>query len=194
MTLMVKIKKILIEIEKAVPEDAEIICDIRDRAWIEAYPHAELGITAEQVTLNAKGLGGEFVPRRIAYLKKQCSKINDNGFDIYVAKINGKVVGYVDPCIDERGRRRINAIYVAPEAQGKGAGGKLMRQALNVLGRDQDIYLDVVSYNRNAIDFYKHFGFEETDAVVPEDEKAPDYMVQLPEIEMVLRSTGLKSS
>ncbi len=180
--------KRVIKIERAVPDDAQTICNIRDRAWVKSYPNKMLGITAEQITLNAKGLGGEFVPRRIAYLKKQCGKISDNGLDIYVAKIDGKVVGYVEPCIDEHGHQRINAIYVDPEAQRKGVGGELMRQALSVLGRDRDIYLDVVSYNQNAIDFYKHFGFEKTDAKVAKDKEAPDYMVSLPEIEMVLRA------
>jgi ribosomal protein S18 acetylase RimI-like enzyme len=179
-----------IEIERAVPDDAEIICDIRDRAWLESYPNTELGITAEQIMLNAKGRNEEFVPRRIAHLKEQLAKDNKTGLTTYVAKIEGKVVGYIDPCIDEHGRRRIGAIYVALEAQRKGVGGKLMSHALNVLGRDQDIYLDVVSYNQNAIDFYKYFGFEKTSAIVPDDEEAPDYMVQLPNIEMVLRAAS----
>ena len=34
-----------ITIERAVPYDAETICDIRDRAWLEAYPNAQLSIT-----------------------------------------------------------------------------------------------------------------------------------------------------
>lgn len=50
-------------------------------------------------------------------------------------------------------------MYVAPEAQGKGVGSKLMNQVLDWYGRDQDIYLEVVSYNQNAINFYKRFGF-----------------------------------
>lgn len=184
-----EINRSQVGIERAVPEDAETICDIRDRAWLDAYPNAELGITLEQITLNAKGRGGEFVPRRIAYLKNQLAKDDGRGLTTYVAKVDSKVVGYVDPRIDERGRRRIGAIYVVPEAQGIGAGGKLLRQALNVLGRGQDIYIEVVSYNQNAIDFYKHFGFEKTDAEVAEDEEAPDYMTPLSQIEMVLRAT-----
>ena len=79
-------------------------------------------------------------------------------------------------------------MYVAPEAQGMGVGGKLMRQVLDLYGRDQDIFLEVVSYNHNAIDFYKHFGFEPTDAVVPEEEGRPEYLTSLTQIEMVLKA------
>ncbi len=190
---MTKIDKPIVKIVRAAPSDAETICDIRDRAWLEAYPNAELGITAGQVELNAKGKGGEFVPRRIAYLKKHLAKDDHTDLTTYVAKIDGKVVGYIEPCVDEQGCRRIGAMYVAPEAQGKGVGGKLLKHALDVLGHDKDIYLDVVSYNQNAINFYKHFGFEKTDAIVPQDDEAPDYMVQLPNIEMVLRATSPKS-
>ena len=55
-----------VAIQQAVPEDAEIICDIRDRAWIKAYPNPELGITAEDIKVNAQGQNGEFVPRELA--------------------------------------------------------------------------------------------------------------------------------
>ncbi len=175
-------------VERAVPDDAETICEIRDRAWLEAYPNDELGITADDIRINAQGREGEFIPRRIAYLKDQLAKDDGTGMTTFVAKVGGKVVGYVDPRIDEQNHRRIGAIYVSPEAQGMGVGGKLMRQVLDLYGREQDIYLEVVSYNQNAIDFYKHFGFEQTDAVVPEEEGRPDYLKSLPQIEMVLKT------
>lgn len=180
--------KLPIEIERATPGDAETICDIRDRAWIEAYPNAELGITAEDIKLNAQGRDGEFLSRRVAHLKNQLAKDDGTGLTTFVAKLDGKVVGYIDPQIDEQGRRHISAIYVLPEFQRRGVGGKLMQQALGLLGRDGDIYLEVVSYNQNAIDFYIRFGFKQTDAAVPEEEGAPDYVKPLPQIEMVLRA------
>jgi ribosomal protein S18 acetylase RimI-like enzyme len=177
-----------VKIERAIPDDAEVICDIRDRAWLKAYPNAELGITAEDIRINAQGRDGEFVPRRAAYLKEQFAKDDGTGLTTFVAKVDNKVVGYVDPRVDEQNHRRIGAIYVAPEAQGMGVGGKLMRQVLDLYGRDQDIFLEVVSYNQNAIDFYKRFGFEQTDAVVPVEEGRPDYLKTLPQVEMVLRA------
>ena len=175
-------------IQRAVPDDAEIICDIRDRAWLKAYPNAELGITADDIRVNAQGRDGEFVPRRIAYLKDQFAKDDGTGLTTFIAKVDDKVMGYVGPRVDEQNHRRIGAIYVAPEVQGMGIGGKLMRKVLSLYGRDQDIFLEVVSYNQSAIDFYRRFGFEQTDAVVPEEVGRPDYLKPLPQTEMVLRA------
>ena len=175
-----------IEIVPATPDNAEIICDIRDKAWIDAYPNSELGITPQDIEINAKGLHGEFVPRRIAYLKEKLTTPNRPDGATFVAKSNGYVVGFVDPSIED-GKRRIGAIYVTPEAQGTGIGSKLMQQALQWHGRNDDIFLEVVTYNQNAIDFYKRFGFEQTDTVVPEESNRPDFMKALPQIEMVLR-------
>jgi aminoglycoside phosphotransferase (APT) family kinase protein/RimJ/RimL family protein N-acetyltransferase len=171
-------------IEQAVPEDAEAICDIRDRAWLESYPNAKHGITVEDVKLMAQGPNGEYVPRRIAHLKEQLGK-DEPTQTTFVAKVNGDVVGFIDPRIDEQNHRRIGAIYVAPEAQSKGVGSKLINQVLDWYGRDHDIYLEVVSYNQNAINFYKRFGFEQTDAIVPDEEGRPDYLKK--QFEMVLR-------
>ncbi len=177
-----------VAIERAVPSDAEAICDIRDRAWLKAYPNAELGITVDDIRVNAQGREGEFVPRRIAYLKEKLAQADRPDGATFVARADGKTIGFVDPSIED-GKRRIGAIYVSPEAQGMGVGGKLMEQALAWHGRDEDIFLEVVSYNQNAIDFYKRFGFEQTDAVVEDEPGRPDYLKSLPQIEMVLRAT-----
>lgn len=188
-TIKPELNSLSVEIERAVPDNAEIICDIRDRAWIEAYPNPDLGITAEDIKLNAQGRNGEFVPRRIAYLRERLAKDDDTDLGIFVAKVAGKVVGYIDLSVDDANRRTIGAVYVAPEAQGRGVGSKLIDKALGLYGRDEDIFLEVVSYNQNAIGFYERFGFEKTDAVVPEEEGRPDYMTSLPQIEMVLKKT-----
>ncbi len=59
------------EIKLASPDDAAVICQIRDEAWLDSYPNQDLGITKEQIRVNAQGKHGEFVPRRIA-----CDPIN----------------------------------------------------------------------------------------------------------------------
>jgi ribosomal protein S18 acetylase RimI-like enzyme len=175
-------------IERAVPRDSEVVCDIRDRAWLKAYPNTELGITVDDIRLLAQGPNGEYVPRRIAYLKKRLAKDDSTGVTMLIAKLDDKIVGFIDAHVDEQNRRCIDALHVAPEVQGNGVGGKLMQRALDWYGRDQDIYLEVVSYNQNAINFYKHFGFERTDADVTKEEGRPEYLKSLPQIEMVLKA------
>jgi ribosomal protein S18 acetylase RimI-like enzyme len=176
-----------VEIERAKPEDAEAICDIRDKAWLQAYPNPKLGISETDIRINAQGLNGEFVPRRVAHLKEKLSKpIRPDG-ETYVAKNNSKIVGFVEPTIEDT-KRRIGAIYVSPEVQNLGIGGMLLQQALDWHGRDEDIYLEVVAYNHNAINFYKKFGFKQTDTVVKEEPNRPVFMTALPQIEMVLKA------
>lgn len=178
----------VVEIVKATPDDAEIICDIRDRAWIEAYPNAKLGITAKDIEINAKGLHGEFVPKRIAWFKDKLAK-NEDSWICFVAQTNNVNVGFVVASKEDDGRKFINSIYIEPAFQGKGIGTVLMQRALDWLGDNEDVYLEVLSYNQNAINFYERFGFEKTDTVVPLEEGAPDYIKPLPQIEMVLKAT-----
>ena len=184
---LVKNENKTVEIVKATPDDAEIICDIRDRAWIEAYPNPELGITARDIEINAKGLHGEFVPKRIAWFKDKLAK-NDENWICFVAQTNNTTVGFVVASTEDDGRKFINSIYIEPTFQGKGLGSMLMKKALDWLGGDEPIYLEVLNYNQNAIDFYERFGFEKTDAAVPLEEGAPDYIKSLPQIEMVLKT------
>lgn len=172
-------------IERARPDDAEVICDIRDQARMAVYPNSELGITADDVRMMSQGPSGEYVPRRIAYLREQLAR-QDTPEPTFVAKLDGKVIGYTTIGADDENRRMIHDIYVVPGVQGKGVGSKLMRQALDYFGSDQDIYLEVVSYNHNAIDFYKRFGFVATGNEVPREPNRPAYLKDLPQIEMKL--------
>lgn len=180
-------EKPLIEIELATPGDAETICRIRDEAWIDAYPSEELGLTAEDIRINAQGLNGEFVPRRVKWFKKKIAETNDDWI-AYVGKMEGVVRGFVVASKDDSGRMFLNSLYVEPDSQGKGLGGKLMQTAMDWLGDDEDIYLEVASHNDKAIHFYEKFGFEKTDSIVPGDPDRPSYIKPIPQTEMVLRA------
>lgn len=105
-----------VDIVRAAPEDAEAICDIRDRAWLKAYTvdAPDLKITEEDVLLAAKGPDDRFFKNRVEYLKKRLAEDSGQNLWLYVAKIDGKVVGYTRPSLDDRGRRRIGAMYVDP--------------------------------------------------------------------------------
>lgn len=172
-----------IKIEPAVPEDAAAIFDVQRLTWFATYPNAEAGLTEENLRLRIEGENGKSIPEKI----ERWRKIIAEGIrTVFVARISGRVVGFVAPGIMD-GQRRIGALYVLPEAQGKGLGSQLLQKALEWHGKDQDIYLRAASFNHKAINFYKHFGFEQTDAVVTDDGDVHGN-TRISEIEMVLKA------
>lgn len=187
MPLVSRDRKPPIVIRDASPDDAETMCKIRDEAWIDAYPNKERGITPEQIKINAQGLHGEFVPRRIKWLKDKIANADTN-WKTFVGEIEGNVRGFIIVSNHDRGRQFINSVYVQPGFQSKGVGSKLMQTAFDWFDASEDIYLEVASYNNRAIRFYERFGFVKTDAVVPEEPDRPDYITPIPQIEMVLKA------
>ena len=171
-----------IEIEQAQPEDAEAVSELLRITWMATYPNAEAGITEEDIRLRTEGEHGERIPKNIQRWRESIES-NDGSRAVFVARENGKVVGVAAPGITE-GKRRIGALYVLPTMQGKGVGSRLMEQALAWHGDDEDIYLAVANYNQNAINFYKRFGFVETDTPIT-DEGNVYGDTRIPEIEMV---------
>jgi len=170
-----------VTIERAKPEDAEAIMTLKRSAWLKAYVSPEHGITEEDLfakfdlpTAIENWRGG------IASEAQQSDKAT------FVARVHGRVVGYTSPDTQD-GQKRIGALYVSPDEQKHGVGSKLLQRAITWHGRDDDIYLRVVSYNQNAIGFYEHFGFQKTGKEWAEEYDAEQGMKLLPEIEMVLR-------
>lgn len=174
-----------ITIERATAEDAEAVSGLLRQTWLATYPNAEAGISEEDIRLRTEGENRERIPQNIENWRKRI-ETDDGSVAVFVARTDGKVVGMAAPGIIDA-KRRIGAMYVLPEAQGKGVGGQLMKKALEWHGNTEDIYLLVASYNQNAIDFYKHFGFEKTDRVVV-DEGNVYGNTQIPEIEMIRKA------
>jgi GNAT superfamily N-acetyltransferase len=174
-----------VTIERALPEDAEAVSELLRQTWLATYPNAKAGITEEDIRLRTEGENGERIPQNVENWRKRIES-DDGSVAVFVARTDGKVLGMAAPGIID-GKRRIGAMYVLPEAQGKGVGSILMQNALEWHGDKEDIYLLVASYNQNAIDFYKRFGFEQTDTpIVDEGNVYGD--THIPEIEMIKRA------
>lgn len=168
-----------IHIEQAQPEDAEAIFDVQRRTWLATYPNDAFGITYEDIRKRVEGEHGERVQKNVQRWKKSI-ELSGGTQAIFVVRENGHVVGFVAPGTWNQ-QCRVGALYVAPEAQGRGIGAALLAKAIKWHGHDKDIFLRVAPYNQNAINFYRSHGFKETDNPVEDDHTPP-----IPEIEMVL--------
>lgn len=93
--------------------------------------------------------------------------------EIFIAKLQDKIVGYVifniaekkNPSMRYRKQLSIEAICVDKLNRGKGIGTLLLQHIKNI-GKENkctDIYLTVNEQNRNAIKVYKNFGFRVKD-------------------------------
>jgi ribosomal protein S18 acetylase RimI-like enzyme len=109
---------------------------------------------------------------------------NENYF---VAKVNGKVVGFCFVTKNEE-RNQLSAIYILPEFQGKGLGKSLWESASSFIDTSKDTFVDVVTYNTQAIEFYKKLGFVDTGRRWSEEKFKMKSGGVLPEMEMVIRA------
>lgn len=173
-----------VTITQAQPKDAEAIHHVRATTWLATYPNAEHGITKEAIRRRVEGEHGELVASSIAAWKE---RIKTAGVTTqpYVARLDGKVVGFGGPMIID-GIRWVGALYVLPEAQGFGIGSQLMQKILDWHGNDEDIFLAVAEYNTKSIRFYERFGFQVTGKKLEDKPAVQSGNVEIPEIEMVL--------
>jgi len=78
-----------------------------------------------------------------------------------VAKENGNVVG-VCRVIRRDDKDVMEAIYVLPEYQHLGIGRAIWRELEKLLDPNRKIIVQVATYNKDAIEFYKRCGFSDT--------------------------------
>lgn len=146
----------MLEIRRAVPEDAASIAAVHVRTWQVAYR----GLIPDD-TLDGLSVADREQRWREALAGEQ-------GPAVYVAVEDTAVVGFcavappnadVDP---EDGAAEIGALYVDPDLWRTGVGRALMDAALRGLraGGWRWVTLWVLAENQRARDFYSRFGFE----------------------------------
>ncbi len=172
----------IFKIEDAKPEDVETLRTIVRDAWLELYPNKKYGITTEDISsidwYNPQGL------------ERRRKEITENSDTIHTWVLKDKkdqVVGFCKVS-KYKDHGEIKAMYVLKELQGRGLGQKLIEKAFEWLGFDKNIRLKVVSYNSNAIGFYKKMGFKETkNEVLYEETQIPNGK-EIPRIEMIRKA------
>lgn len=100
-------------------------------------------------------------------LERWVQKTKENPENKYIAFADGKAVGIVGflpqarDFVTDNESGEIVALYVLKEYQKQGIGKALMNKALKDISSDK-VTLFVLKGNENALEFYKHMGFELT--------------------------------
>lgn len=137
-------------VRPARPEDAQRIAEIQVETWRHTYPgvmpQAVLdGLSVDDSERNWQ----EWIPHPETAA--------------FVAELDGGIVGFVSvgPCWADRPIGELYAIYVTPDAHGRGAGLALMDAGVGALAeRWDEAMLWVATENPRARRFYERYGWE----------------------------------
>jgi len=141
------------QVRLARVDDAEAIADVHLASIREAYRHLFPAEALAQLDAQDR------VRRWREHLAKGTSLT-------LLGEIAGRLVGFADfgACRDpdvSGAAGELMALYVLPEAWGRGLGTALLRQALDRLRGDgfAEVVLCVLEGNKQALRFYEKFGF-----------------------------------
>lgn len=168
-----------VTIIKAYPEGVREIQWVFYKTWMATYPNEEFGITKDDIEDWFKDAFTEET------FQKRAERIAHPlpGSILLVAKENEKIVGLCGLNI-ESDLNRVRALYVLPEYQGKGIGRLLWLESKKYFNPQNDIFVNVAVYNKNAIEFYKKIGFVETGKRFEDEKFRMKSGNVIPEIEM----------
>ncbi len=139
-----------IEIRKMTLQDISQVQYVARTSWHHTYE----GIIPRQIQDNflATAYSDENMVRRV------------ERSHVFVAVIEEQVVGFANySYVKEDGKSELAAIYLLPEAQGKGIGTKLLEQGIS-LPNIKSIELSVERNNATGLNFYLAKGFKQIDA------------------------------
>lgn len=171
---------------EASPKDAESIFNIQYETWLATYP-VDKDINGKHLVITVDQIK-DFLNRRSRDKSIQSwSKIleNTNERSTWIVKSKEQIVGFISANKFDN-KNKIHVLYVLPIFHGKNYGAALMKTALDWFG-NENIILNVASYNQNAINFYGKFGFK-YNKDVPFEETNLIGNIEIPEIEIIRES------
>jgi ribosomal protein S18 acetylase RimI-like enzyme len=179
MNMESKEKDLKIEIVPAGPEDVRGIAEVLYKTWLATYPNDDLGITKDDIEDVFKD---SFTDEMLAKRAERIRQLPKNETSL-LAKDEGRIVGLCN-VIRHPDKNQLKAIYVLPEYQGKGIGTLLWAEAQKHFDAGKNTIVHVVTYNVNAIGFYKKLGFKETGRDFIDARFKMKSGVRMPETEM----------
>lgn len=147
-----------IQIRVSTSDDVYQIREVQKNTWIDTYPNEENGISKKDVE---EVFQIDITPTGQMKMEERKKRYQNPNLRTWVATDDDQIVGFCSAG-KESDKNRIHAIYLLPSYQGKGIGRLLLESAFAWLGKEKDIYVNVVQYNDKAIGFYKKMGFLET--------------------------------
>jgi ribosomal protein S18 acetylase RimI-like enzyme len=103
-----------------------------------------------------------------------------------VARVDEKIAGVCLATLQED-KNQLKAIYVLPEFQGRGIGNKLWNEVLRFIDPTKKTTVEVVIHNKNAIEFYKRLGFEDTGRRWTDEKFKMKSGATFPEMELMIK-------
>ena len=149
--------KMAYEIRKATPDDIVKLRTLHADIWRETYPSEENGVPEEWVReYTEKWL----TPEKLQESVEVVSAILSDPNQFYLSAWSGdEPMGFIHVLTKEDGTKRLEGLYVDKSMRGTGLSRELMAQADEFIG-DNEVDLEVASYNSRAIRFYEKHGFE----------------------------------
>ncbi len=146
----------------ATTVDAAAIAKIQHDSWLATYVNADAGIAREDLAEYLKD-----VASRVERWRGKLAE-SDASIRVFVLQSDDRVIGF---CRVRRSEEygHVEALYLDPAYSGKGLGGEVFQEALDWLGSEKPVELEVAAYNDRAIRFYERFGFRSHGAAKPLD-------------------------
>ncbi len=170
------------EIRKATPDDVLGLHHVYFVTWLDTYPNQEFNITKEDIIFKYES---RLTPEKIAERKEKISQIGDNEV-LLVAEKEGEVIAVCN-AIQSDTHNEIRSIYVMPAYQGLGLGWALWTEAKKIFNNKKETFVNVVSYNEKAINFYKKVGFKSTGKIFFDEKFKMRNGAVMPELKMIIR-------
>lgn len=168
------------DIREAFPHDAEAMREVQRITWLATYPNEAYGITKEDIEARFREDPETAKERQDRRRQSVCTA----PFHSWVALKEMSIIGFCIVKQDEH-ENLVQALYVLPDFQSKGIGKRLLQTALDWLGAEKEVVLNVASYNEKAIAFYHAFGFVPNGPVASSGTLQLPSGVRLPEISMI---------
>ncbi|OGG09385.1 hypothetical protein A2154_01195 [Candidatus Gottesmanbacteria bacterium RBG_16_43_7] len=143
-----------ITITKADRSQSREIVDIILAAWLYSYPNDVYRITAADV----RSKFGSVAEKELS-IGSFLESINTNANVSYLTASSGGVLSGFIYATSSQYELYINALYVHPKYHRQGIGGSLLQAVFTANTGIERAVVDVVSYNFQAIAFYKKYGF-----------------------------------